>query len=168
MQNEDQDFQKIPCLSLIHSIYLLSSALGNDSVLNGRQANEHTLKPVASLDERRDTDVHCLHLRVPRGEWRAKSWTLPPQGRELRSVSATFLPGHSNACPQLAPVSCGEQRGCTGVGVAFAPEMEFVGRWKCRRRSLEKVPPSAALREAEQLSGGISPFHMAVHVNIAL
>lgn len=47
--------------------------------------------------------------------------------------------GHScqnRMCPQLAPGSWEEQRGCTGVGVAFAPAMEFVGRWKCRSRLL--------------------------------
>lgn len=73
--------------------------------------------------------------------------------------------GHScqnRMCPQLAPGSWEEQRGCTGVGVAFAPAMEFIGRWKCRSSYFEAGPPSVVLREAEKMSGGISLFHMVV------
>jgi len=39
--------------------------------------------------------------------------------------------------------------------------MVFGGRQKCSRCYFEAVPLSVALKKAEQLSGGISLFHMA-------
>ena len=86
---------------------------------------------------------------------------MPPQGWELRSVPGAFLAGDGNTCPQPTPVSCEKQRGCTGVAVSFALVMVFGGRQKRGRCYFEAVPPSVALRKAEQLSGGISLFHMA-------
>lgn len=83
------------------------------------------------------------------------------QGWELRSVPGAFLPGHTTRAPSW-PLWAGRAGGLHWGGCCLCSCDGIHRERKCRRRYFEAVPPSVALREAEQLSGGISLFHMAV------